>query len=257
VESIVVDDGSTDDTAAVLARYADDPRVTVIRQENAGQTVAKNRGLAAARGDVIGFCDADDVWRPGKLAAQLPRFAAPGVGVVYGDFQFIDGDGAPIDTVRPRVYEGRVSGRLLADNFVHVPTALVRREAIDAAGGFDAALTMGIDWDLWLRLSVDWDFVYVPEILVDYRIWAGQMSHRTGERLDNALRIMDRFIADHPESIRPAERRNAWAHTYVSRALWHAHEGRRNEAWADLRRAFAERPWDRRLWREGLSLLFR
>jgi glycosyltransferase involved in cell wall biosynthesis len=255
VEAIVVDDGSTDDTREVLARYADDPRVRVVHQANAGQTVAKNRGLAEAHGAVIGFCDADDLWRPGKLAAQLPRFGDPRVGVVFGDFQFIDGEGAPIDTVRPRVYEGRVSGRLLIDNFVHFPTALVRREAIAAVDGFDPSLSMGIDWDLWLRLSVDWDFVYVPKILVDYRIWSGQMSHRTGERLDNALRIMDRFIAQHPGVVGPAELRHAWSHTFVSRAIWHAREGRRDEAWVDLRRAFRRRPWDKRLWIEGLRTL--
>jgi len=85
VESIVVDDGSTDDTARVLEEYAGDPRVRVVRQRNAGQTVAKNRGLAEARGEFIAFCDADDTWRRDKLSLQLPRFADPRVAVVYSD----------------------------------------------------------------------------------------------------------------------------------------------------------------------------
>ncbi|HPF70043.1 MAG TPA: glycosyltransferase family A protein, partial [Candidatus Krumholzibacteria bacterium] len=70
LEMIVVDDGSTDDTQQRLARFAGDARVKVIRQENQGQTVAKNRGLKEATGDLIGFCDADNRWMPGKLARQ-------------------------------------------------------------------------------------------------------------------------------------------------------------------------------------------
>ena len=248
VECIVVDDGSTDDTPEVLARYADDPRVKVIRQENAGQTVAKNRGLREATGEFIGFCDADDLWRPEKIALQLPHFADPKVGVVYGNFQFIDGEGRPIATDRPRTYSGRITGKLLVDNFVHFPTALVRREVIEAAGGFDESLSMGIDFDLWLRISVDHDFLYLPDILVDYRIWEGQMSHRTGERLDNAFRLMRRFLADHPGAVSTADRRRAWAYTYVSRARWRRRQGEHAAAAADFGRALLERPWDRRLW---------
>ena len=249
VECVVVDDGSTDDTQAVLSRYADDPRVRVFRQENAGQTAAKNRGLREARGELIGFCDADDLWHPDKLEVQLPSFANAGTGVVYSDFRFIDETGGLLPTHRPRTYSGRITGRLLADNFIHFPTALVRREALDRAGGFDETLTMAIDYDLWLRISLDWDFTYLPRILVDYRIWSGQMSHRTAERLDNAFLMMRRFLAEHPGSVTGAERRNAWAHTFVSRGMWHAREGRLPAAFADYGRAAGYRPWDRRLWR--------
>jgi glycosyltransferase involved in cell wall biosynthesis len=255
VECIVVDDGSTDHTPDVLARYADDARVKIVRQENAGQTVAKNHGLREASGELIGFCDADDLWRPDKLALQLPHFRDETVGVVYGNFQFIDGEGRPIATDRPATYSGRITGKLLVDNFVHFPTALVRREIIDAAGGFDESLSMGIDFDLWLRISVDYDFLYLPDILVDYRIWAGQMSHRTGERLDNAFKLMHRFLADHPNSVTKADRRRAWSHTYVSRGLWRKRQGERSGAVADFGRAFLQRPWDRRLWASAAKIL--
>lgn len=249
IEAIVVDDGSTDDTARLLARYAADPRVRLVRQANAGQAAAKNRGLLEAHGAFIGFCDADDLWYPGKLKAQLPCFADPRVGVVYSDFRFIDVDGRPMPTYRPPTYSGHITGRLLADNFVHFPTVLVRRDAIDAVGGFDESLTMSIDYDLWLRISLQWDFFYLPEILVDYRIWEGQMSHRTSERLDNALRLMRRFLAEHPNSVTAAERRYAWAHTYVSIACWHALQRRPLAAAVDFLRAARQRPWDARLWR--------
>jgi glycosyltransferase involved in cell wall biosynthesis len=250
-EVIVIDDGSADETPEVLKRFSTDPRVVLIRQPNAGQTVAKNRGLREVRGDFVGFCDADDLWHPQKIERQLPHFSNPRVGVVYSDFRFIDGEGRPIPTHRPQTHSGRITGKLLADNFVHFPTVLVRREAIDAAGGFDESLTMSIDYDLWLRLSVDWEFLYLPEILVDYRIWEGQMSHRTGERLENALRLMRRFLAMHPESVTAAERHNAWAHTYVTCAIWNLHEKRPWAATGNFLRAARHRPWDARLWRSA------
>ena len=255
VEAIVVDDGSTDDTPDVLARYADDPRVKIVRQDNAGQTVAKNRGLREATGAYVGFCDADDLWRPDKLERQLPSFADERVGVVYGNFQFIDGQGRPIETYRPPTFSGRITGELLVDNFVHFPTALVRREIIERMGGFDESLTMGIDFDLWLRISVDHDFLYLPDILVDYRIWEGQMSHRTGERLDNAFRLMRRFLADNPGCVTRAQKRRAWAYTYVSRGHWKFRKGQRSAGAADFTRAWLQRPWDRRLWTSIVKLL--
>ena len=255
VEVVVVDDGSTDDTPAVLAGYADDPRVKTVHQDNAGQTVAKNRGLREATGEFVGFCDAADLWRPDKLARQLPHFADERIGVVYGNFQFIDGAGQPIETDRPATYSGRITRELLVDNFVHFPTALVRRSIIERAGGFDESLSMGIDFDLWLRISVDHEFLYLPDILVDYRIWAGQMSHRTGERLDNAFKLMRRFLANHPGCVTGAQKRKAWAHTYVSRGLWKTRQGERGAGTIDLVRACAQRPWDRRLWTSITKLL--
>src|SRR5580704_18773205 len=97
LEVQIVDDGSTDDTPQVLAQWRDDPRVRVHRQANAGQTRAKNQGIALSRGAFIAFLDADDVWLPGKLEQQMALFAAhPEVGVVYSDYDCMDGDGKPL-----------------------------------------------------------------------------------------------------------------------------------------------------------------
>jgi len=250
VQCVVVDDGSTDRTREVLARYADDPRVKVLHQENAGQTVSKNRGLAAADGEYVGFCDADDRWRPEKLAVQLPLLRErPEVGVVYADFQCIGPAGEDVATPRWTCPSGRITGALLADNFVHFPTVLTRKAILEEFGGFDESLSMAIDYDLWLRVSTRYDFLHVPQVLVDYRIWGGQMSHRTGERLDNAFRMMENFLARHPDSVSKAEADRAWAHTYVTRGIWHVKQGRPDEARADFGRALGHRPLDARLWK--------
>jgi glycosyltransferase involved in cell wall biosynthesis len=248
IEIIVVDDGSTDDTQQRLARYADDPRVTVIHQENQGQTVAKNRGLAAARGELIGFCDADNRWLPGKLARQVPILLdRPEIGVVYGDLQLIDGEGKPLPPPGTKRYSGRITGKLLIDNFVTFNTTLLRAETVRAMNGFDEGLRMAIDYDLWLRISLEHEFLYLPEPLVAYRIWGGQMSHRTGERMDNFFRLLEKFLREHPGAVTPAEGRRAWAHSLTTRGLWLASVGRKAEAWADYRRALVHRPHDKRL----------
>lgn len=249
IESIVVDDGSTDDTAEVLRRYANDPRVRVVRQANAGQTVAKNRGIAEARGEFIAFCDADDTWRRDKLKLQIPRFADPRVAVVYGDIECVDGAGRVLPYHDIRHFEGRITAQMLMDNFVAFPTAVVRSTVLRGLGGFDESLSMSIDYDLWLRISVDHEFAFVPERIANYRIWEGQMSKRTGERLDNFFRLLDRFLAGNPGVVSKRDIDRAYAHAFVTRGYWSAGEGRRADAWRDYRSALLRDPLTPRLWR--------
>lgn len=251
VEVIVVNDGSKDDaTPAALARYANDPRVVIINQDNAGQTVAKNRGLAAARGEYIGFCDADNAWLPGKLARQLETFERqPDLGVVYGDIQLIDDHGQDLPTPSKKRHSGHITGPLLADNFVTFNTTLLPRRVVEEFEGFDERLSMGIDYDLWLRISTRYEFLHLPEMLVRYRIWGGQMSHRTGERLDNFFRLLEAFVARYPDSVTGNDIRRAYSYSWVTRGLWHAREGRKSEALSDYRRAAAKWPFDARLWK--------
>jgi len=256
VEIIVVNDGSTDDTQERLAKYEADHRVTVINQENKGQTVAKNRGLAAAKGELIGFCDADNLWRPGKLSKQVPRLlASPKAGVVYGDIHLIDDQGKSLPSLNTLRYGGRITAKLLVDNFVTFNTTLVHRHILDEVGGFDESLRMAIDYNLWLNISLKYEFIYLDEPLVDYRIWGGQMSHRTGERMDNFFRLLEKFLRENPEAVSRLEARHAWAHSYTTRGIWLGKVGRRKEAWQDFARAFAYRPYDQRLLRSAIRLV--
>jgi glycosyltransferase involved in cell wall biosynthesis len=256
LQVIVVNDGSTDDTRARLARYDDDDRVTVVHQENLGQTVAKNRGLAEARGEYIGFCDADNRWRPGKLARQIPLLQShPQVGVVYGEIALIDGDDNPLPPLGTRRYSGRITAKLLVSNFVTFNTTLIPRRILEEMNGFDESLRMAIDYDLWLRISLDYEFLYVNEPLVDYRIWGGQMSHRTGERMENFFRLLDKFVKEHPNAVSSSEARHAWAHSYTTRGIWLAGVDRKQEAWGDFRRALKYRPHDKRLWKNMVKMM--
>jgi len=256
IEAVVVDDGSRDDTQQVLARYTDNPQVKLIHQENAGQTVAKNRGLSACTGQMIGFCDSDNAWLPDKIAAQMAVFASnPSLGVVYGDVQFIDDKGHNLPTPAVRRPSGHITGPLLANNFVPFNTCLVPRRILDEVGGFDESLSMAIDYDLWLRISTRYPFHHLPKVLARYRIWGGQMSHRTGERLDNALRMMTKFMRENGDAVTPAEARRAWAYTYTTRGRWLARTGQRSAAMFDYQKAIEHNPLDLRAWKSMVRLV--
>lgn len=250
LESVVIDDGSTDNTGEVLAPYVATGRVRVIRQENAGQTVAKNRGIAEARGEFVAFCDADDTWRPDKLSQQVNAFAQnPRIAVVYSDMAIIDGNGDHMPVTPVRRYSGEITAPLLIDNFVPFPTTIVRRSVLTEVGGFDESLTMSIDYDLWLRISVRYLFHHIPEPLANYRVWEGQMSHRMGERLENFMVLLKRFLAENPHCATLSEQKTAWAHFLVTRGYWHFREGRRRHAAGDYLAAMRFRFFDKRLWR--------
>jgi glycosyltransferase involved in cell wall biosynthesis len=257
IESIIIDDGSTDNTMEVLEPYLKDPRVRVVQQANAGQTVAKNRGVAEARGEFIAFCDADDTWRVDKLSLQIPEFNNPQVAVVFSDIICVDGEGKVIDIPPMQRVGGRITGALLVDNFVPFPTSVARADVLEEVKGFDESLTMSIDYDLWLRISVKYLFAYVEQPLANYRIWEGQMSNKTGERLDNFFKLLERFLANHPNVVTQAEKDRAWAHVHVTRGWWHAEEGRKKMAWDDYRRAMKLDFFDQRLWRRIAALILK
>lgn len=257
VEVQIVDDGSTDDTPAVTRRWDGNPRVRIYRQPNGGQARAKNQGVALSRGRYIAFLDADDVWLPGKLTRQMPLFSGrPGLGVVYSDFERMDAEGRVLPRGHVPMHRGRISGALLIDNFIPFPSAVVRRECFELHGLFDDALAMGIDYELWLRLSTFYEFDFVPEATVRYRIWSGQMSRNYRQRYDSGIRIMQNFISRNPGAVHRSIVERAWAHTYTGRGntiLWH--EKDRGAAFRDYLRALSFRPTYWPAWRAMLRSL--
>lgn len=202
VEAIVVNDGSPDNTDEVMQRYLADPRVVYIKQENGGQAVAKNTGIRAARGEFVAFLDADDIWDPRKLEKQMPLFADARVGVTYTGMSFIDEAGKPVAhefsaLSKPRA--GRITEHLFVDNIVPFSSSVVRRSCFDEVGVMDTSFRMAIDWDLWLRMSVRYDFAFVDEPLLRYRMGhSGQMSKNIFVREKDTMRIMEQFLAAHP-----------------------------------------------------------
>lgn len=190
-EVIVVDDGS--DEPVVLPEHWP---VHVVRQENTGVAGARNRGLASAKSEFVAFLDQDDVWYPGKLAAQLDRMA-PEVGLCSTGSDIIrDGERVPGSAGGPGVLD---YGELLHSNRITASSVLVRREALVAAGGFPRGIRLADDWAAWLAIARGHRVEHVPEVLVGYRqhgsnasgdyvtMWVATLKVLAGQRTVRAL----------------------------------------------------------------------
>ena len=178
-ELLVVDDGSTDDTAAVLAAI-DEPRLRVIRQANAGPAAARNRAIAASRADYVACVDADDLWAPDKLAWQLTALtAAPDAAVAYGWTDVVDADLAHAYSDRRIRRDGDVYAALLRSNFIFSGSnTMMRRSILERVGGFDEAMRAVEDWELHVRIANRHPFVCVPRVLLRYRLTDDSLSSR-------------------------------------------------------------------------------
>jgi glycosyltransferase involved in cell wall biosynthesis len=183
-EIIVVDDGSTDGSAALAASLG----VILIRSPaNGGESAARNLGIAASRGDLIAFLDADDWWEPRHLeivAGLLDEFPAADVAFSRERFEGGPEHGFvyPPDVVPPRRVQ-RLLMRLFEGNPIPHSSAVVRREALARVGGYDTAVRYTADYDLWLRLALSTEFVASDAVSVTYRVHGGQMSRARAEMI--------------------------------------------------------------------------
>ena len=199
-EVIVVDDGSTDSTPSVLARYAG--RVRVLHTGGVGVAAARNAAVSQAYGTYVAFLDSDDVWQPEKLALQASVMHNRADVV----FSFTDytrstraADGA-WQVVETRRYAGEVSFvRLLKRNFIGTLTVMARRDVLHDLGGFDTSLERGSDYDLWLRIARRHAIARVPHVLADYRWHEQGLTGASRLRdLESYCRVIERLAAQDP-----------------------------------------------------------
>ena len=197
VEVIVVDDGSTDETAALAPKFGD--QITYIRQQNAGPSAARNTALAAAEGSLIQLLDADDELYPDYLERMIESVERePDASVFTASWDEIDASGAVTGRVEAAPWPQDTFHALFDPMLVGPPSRyLLRRAAIDKAGFFDPAMPACEDWDVWVRMAAaGCRFVAVPKARVRYRSHPGSRSKHypmmwaSGKRqLENAARM--------------------------------------------------------------------
>ena len=232
LEVIVVDDGSTDETAERVGRLRD-ARVRYLRRPHAGVSAARNAGIAAATGDLVAFLDSDDLWKPDKVEAEIAALARyPSAGGVFSDLEKVDGATfVPSFMRRTRVFSRLLAARayreglllsaralslcLLQEVPIKTPALTVRRSALERVGGFNEAWTSSEDWEFLLRFARRESLVYVDRPLAVIRISADSLRRRDQERGEL---MMLRLLASERRRVSDPEARRAATIGIVERA---------------------------------------
>jgi glycosyltransferase involved in cell wall biosynthesis len=250
IDIIVVDDGSTDDSAAVVVDYATrDPRVRLIRQPNLGVAAARNTGAASTSAEYLAFVDADDLWAPSKIELQMDalRDTNDNHGAVYCWSAVIDAFGNVLDTRHQPTHDGRVLQGLCRTNFVgNGSSLLIKRAAFEAVGGYDPSLRSrhaqgGEDLLICLRIAESYEFKLVRRHLVGYRLTDDNMSSDAQQMLRSFEIISAEYKTRYPAYATELQAQ------LIETIDWHLKRATRASKFADaadlLRRLAAENFW--------------
>jgi glycosyltransferase involved in cell wall biosynthesis len=193
-EIIVVDDGSTDDSHAVIAKFG--KRVQYIWQKNQGLSAARNTGIRTARGDFIGVLDADDMYEPGFMSSLVPVLVEnPDAAGVYCGYQFVDHQNNPLPQRESRLIpDEQLYQALLDGNFLVPESLLVRRCCYDDVGLFDESFDACEDWEMWLRITKQYRVIGSSMVLTRHRILPGSMSTDPSRMLRNRISVLKKHF---------------------------------------------------------------
>ena len=219
LEVIVVDDGSTDDTAARVGRRRH-RRVRYLRRPHAGVSSARNAGIAAATGDLVAFLDSDDLWKPDKLEAEVAALAGyPSTGGVFSDLEKHEGATfVPSFMRRTRVFSRRLAERAYPDGLllssralylcllqevpIKTPALTVRRSALARVGGFDERWTSSEDREFLLRFARRESLLYLDRPLAVIRVSTDSLRRDDQERGElTMLRLLAGVFLDQPDGV--------------------------------------------------------
>jgi len=239
-EVIVVDDGSTDDTAGLVASF--ESSVHYIRHEqNQGISAARNSGLQAARGELIAWLDADDLWEPNFLATVIPLIEADeGVDAVYTGLMRIDADNNLLPHSSQRVVPpSELHAALVQDCFIQISTLVARKSCYDRVGPFDPQFSICEDYDMFLRLAETCTIVGLPAYLVRYRVHPQNTVANVSQFCRSRLALTRKYFGEatgDPETW-SADKRRAHGHMFRAVAFKYVEAGQSDEAWRYLQRA--------------------
>jgi glycosyltransferase involved in cell wall biosynthesis len=196
---VVIDDGSTDNTSAVLAKFGD--RIERISQTNRGLSAARNAGIQAATGEYIAFLDADDQWCPGKLARQVAALDCNSkAAMLHSQTVSWDpntGHESPFVKALSREYQGDCFARLFQANAICVSSVMARTNCLRRLGGFDEQITRPTtqDYDLWLRIAFESPLLFVEEKGTLYRRHAGNASLQSRMMLEDQILVLKKALS--------------------------------------------------------------
>jgi glycosyltransferase involved in cell wall biosynthesis len=191
IELLVIDDGSTEDIASIVAAYG--PAVRYLRQANAGPAAARNNGIRHSTGELIALLDSDDRWLAEKLARQVPHFAAdPDLGMVHSKVRFFRHGS---EEILGTMFSGEHLDvhQVLAHNMIATQTTIFRRAVFDSVGGFDESLLGPEDFDFFVRVTAAFKTLGIPDVLAEARQHGNQYS----ASLDRMFRCQMRVVAKH------------------------------------------------------------
>lgn len=243
-EIIVIDDGSTDDTASVLASYGD--RIRVISQTNRGMSAARNRGIDAARGTLVAFLDADDYWLSEKLARQVELLQRrPEVGFCSTAASVVNPEGAVLNLWHCKNHGERVLETLFAENAAIAggcSAVVVRKGLLEKTGLFDESLRGFEDPDLWIRLAAVCGYACIDDPLVVILRREHSVSRNLHEMRRATLKSIHKNRALLPSPLRGSFWRKCLAGVYTDYAKGAYRAGRLGAAVTDTLHAFVLSP---------------
>ncbi|MDZ8052019.1 MAG: glycosyltransferase [Aulosira sp. ZfuVER01] len=208
LEVIVINDGSTDSTEEII-KSIPDSRLKIFSYPNAGLPASRNRGLSLASCDFVSFIDADDIWTCDKLESQLQLLLVnKSAAVAYSWTDYIDADGEYLRSgLRVKVTGDAYSNLLLSNFLENGSNPLIRKEAFTKVGNFDESLRAAEDWDMWLRLASQYEFVVVPKVQILYRVTTNSMSSNCKNQETESLKVIERAFA-HPKAASLQHKKN-------------------------------------------------
>ncbi len=205
-EVILINDGSTDDLNLVLQDFQD-TRLKVSNHQNGGLAIARNRGIKQAKGEYLAFLDADDLWHKDKLkthfeALEVAKKSNPKVAVAYSWSYFLDNETQQCFEDNAVIFQGDVLSELLQSNFITSGSnILVSREAVLYTGFFNQSYKGPSDWDYWLRLAQQWEYILIPERQVFYRQSRTSMSYQVHKMELEQLQVLDTIFPSLPSNL--------------------------------------------------------
>lgn len=251
LDVVLVDDGGDDDLAGWAAQRRD-PGVRVVRQPNAGVSAARNRGIAEAEGELISFCDSDDLWLPSTVRDLVACFTRdPGIGLAYGWYDIVDAQGFPTGSLHRSDIAGDAWERLVLDNPIAASGVMVAAPVLAQVGGFaqnrDRFRIDVEDWELWIRIAASHRVGLAPSVVVHHRRHDDNSSSDVDSLEAAYHHLLDTVFADvdprraalRPEATARAESILAWKSLNdrrdPRRAQRHLHRAR--SSWPPLARS--------------------